>query len=66
MERNETAPSELVKRLTALAQEQILDSNPNPNPDPKPNPNPNPNPNPSRICVTSPCTASSSLGVITR
>ena len=26
MERNETAPSELVKRLTALAQEQIMDA----------------------------------------
>ena len=26
MERNETAPSELVKRLTALAEEQVLDA----------------------------------------
>ena len=26
VERNETAPSELVKRLTALAEEQILDA----------------------------------------
>ena len=26
VERNETAPSELVKRLTALAEEQVLDA----------------------------------------
>ena len=30
MERNETAPSELVKRLTALAEEQVLDAEPDP------------------------------------